>query len=148
MFRGSRLLGLHAPGMSEMARSGRNLLVDGYMHEATAGAYTGSAGATLSKQDGSPLVGQCLRVATASASVYAYQAVLVPGQRFTLRGWARGDGGDIPLAWDNANVFNGASSTTWQRINVTWVAVQSQLRLYCYANVGAGYVEFKDLMLF
>lgn len=126
---------------------GIELMTDGDMETAGTAAYTVGSGATLTKETGNVLGGsQVLRVAHGGTQdPYAFQVVLVPGTRYRLNGWARGDATFLPFIQDAATlIWSGTNSTTWQKLDVIFRAVGTDLRLYARANA-AGYCEFDNI---
>lgn len=126
------------------------LLVDSNMEDVGTAAWTAGNGATLSKESGDPHWGNAsLRVArNALDSPYAYQTILTNGVTYKVTGWAKGDGTNAPKVRLNTTlVWEGTSSTSWQRIDGIGVSDGTQLRLRCPA-VGAGYCEFDDIEVY
>jgi uncharacterized phage protein gp47/JayE len=126
-----------------------NLLVDGHMERSGVTDWAVWRSATLTKEtpnqtlDPTPSGGaQVLRVQENGQSTPgAYQNVLTVGQRVTITGWARGDGGTgEPVIGETGVIWDGTTSNEWQRVNATWVASSTQLTLFNYA--ASGYAEF------
>ena len=116
--------------------------------DATAGSWTATS-ATLSKQTTSPHGGQqVLRVAYSSAATgNAAQVVMTVGKTYHVTGWARGDGTSNPCVGDNTCRWNGASSASWQRFDVTYATARTDVRLYGQILSAGHYVEFDDVMV-
>jgi hypothetical protein len=103
--------------------------------------------ATLSKQTTSPHGGaQVLRVAWGGNSgPGAQQNTLDLGKTYRVTGFTRSDGTFIPQVADTGTAkWTGTTSTSWQPVDVTFVATGNILRLRGNNNV-AGYTEWDDM---
>ncbi len=135
-----------------METVGPTVLVDGDMEEAGVDSWTAAASAVLSKSTENPYAGfQALRITdTGTTTPRASQAVLVAGNVYRLRGWARGDGGSsIPALYDHNLValWAGTSSTSWQAFDVTFTQTGGAT-LYLRGNTSAlGWVEFDSVTI-
>jgi len=117
---------------------GPNLLVDGDMEAAGVAAWTAFA-ATLSKSAVSPHTGaQSLSLAITAATGIAYQSPCVAASSYRLTGWARGNGATSHPRLRNgaATLWTGTTSTSWQAIDVSFVAGAASIRLDIIGNIG------------
>lgn len=121
-----------------------DLLDDGDMEAVGTAAWTAGGSAVLSKQVADPAEQtRYLRITYGGVNnPEAWQAVLVSGKNYRVRGWARGDGTFSPILRLGSNIpWSGTTSTSWQWFDVTGTANATTLRLY--SNISAaGYVEF------
>lgn len=125
-------------------------LLDGDMEAAGVGSW-GAWQSVLSKSTTNPHTGtQCLNIAYdgANASGFAYQGVLVVGNVYRIRGYARGDGTAIPKVYDTGTLlWTGTSSSTWQYFDIVRVAAGAQIHLRC-ENLNTGLsVGFDDITI-
>ena len=129
--------------------SGDNLVVDSDMEAVGTAAWSTLNGAILTKESGSPSGSgtQVLRVAyNIAANPIAYQAIVTVGQRYRLRGWARGDGvvtaPRIRCGGGMAD-WNGTTSTAWQVFDITAMATGGT-GVWLHA-LGTGWAEFDNV---
>ena len=123
------------------------LINDGDM-EMDGTAEWGSANATLSKVTASGLpaglTSAMHHVATGVAS-RAQQSVLTVGRKYRVTGWARGDGTNSPrVKLGNVTVWDGTTSTSWQRIDAEGVPDTTYFYMYSRPTNGS-YVEYTGL---
>lgn len=124
-------------------------VTDGDMEAADTSAWAVGSSATLSKESGAPggTGSQVLRVAyNGTNNPYAYQNVMIVGNRYAGTGWARGDGTGYPSVWLGGFIWTGTSSTSWQSISGDETTVSTNMRLYCNINT-AGYSEFDNIVI-
>jgi hypothetical protein len=126
------------------------LLTDGDMEAAGTVAYS-AVQAVLSKE-GNPHSGtRCLRVSyDGSHAIGAARQVslFTAGQVIRVLGWARGDGTSAPQVVSNGvAVWVGTSSTSWQYVDATFVAVGTNIDLYSLSLAAGHYVEFDDFIV-
>ncbi|MDJ0765366.1 MAG: hypothetical protein QNJ97_20465 [Myxococcota bacterium] len=122
------------------------VLLDGNMEMGDVSMWVPENNASLSKQSAAPDAGSALRVAfTDTTFPYASQGGLTVGKTYRISGKMRGDGTTGPQVWWGEYAV-GTSSTDWQRLDATFVAAYSEIRLYSSTDA-AGYAEFDDLRL-
>lgn len=120
-------------------------LKDSNMEYADVSYWTAGSSAVLTKESGAPYGGTySLRVAKGSSgSPYASQVCLQIGRDYTVYGYAKGDGTNVPTVRDGsaATLWTGTSSTSWQLFSVLFTAQSNSIRLQGTLS-GSGYVEF------
>jgi len=123
-------------------------LVDGNMEKTGVADWLVGNSATLTKQTTNPYQGlQVLRVAYNGVnSPFAYQQPLTVGLDYRLTGVARGDGTYYPTITDGPLLWLGTTSTSWQKIDVTFTASGTDLKLFSNASA-AGFAEFDAISL-
>ena len=111
--------------------------------------YWAAASATTnSKQTSLPQGGaQVLRVAgTSGSNAVAAQTILVVGKKYYATGFMRGDGTVVPRFGTAPSALKeGTSSTSWQPIDVTFIADHVNIRLTALTISSTGYAEFDDV---
>jgi hypothetical protein len=128
------------------------LAQDSDMEASGTGVWTALQGATLSKQTTSPHGGtQVLRVAsTGTGNPTGAQAILTVGKTYRFTGWTRSDGTALPRASNvAAQIFLGTTSTSWQFVDVTFLAVASatDIRIGTSSSVNGQYAEWDDISI-
>jgi hypothetical protein len=121
--------------------------------------YSADGSGTVTKDSSSPHGGtQCLRVTRGATSISAYYPIgLVPGRRYKVTAWARGDGTALPVIhtntsgyvnlarFGNADTPDLTKSTTWQYFSATFVADDARgLGWGNWTVVDGTWVEFDD----
>lgn len=141
-------------GDMETAPPASPTIVDADMEAAGVDSWTNAGGCgNRAKSSATPHSGsQCLTLTDDGVNNYSwvYQVVLTAGHTYRLRGWARGDGAATPRVHDSAAyIWVGTTSSSWQEVDVTFVAGGTQLRLYATGLVvGSGnHAEFDDLTI-
>ena len=120
-----------------------NLLVDGDMEFPTTSAWSAGNGATLTKPTTDPVSGtKNLRVTRAGDWGDARQTILTIGKSYRAVGWYRSDGTTVAEVLDTNASLGQTSSTTWVKLDVTFVATGTIFRL-AKNNTGS-YAEFDD----
>lgn len=148
----SRIPSLGGRGVLSVAQPYRylNLLADGDMELIDTSAWTAGGGGVLSKQTTDPHGGsRSLRVAGVITG-FAYQPnVAVIGKKYSLVGWARGDGTATPSVnqTTGAAIWVGTSSASWQPFSVQAVAAGVSFLYRWGLGAGGSHVEFDDLLL-
>jgi len=126
-------------------------LVDGNMEAAGVGAWSNSPNATLTKETGSPYRGsRCLRVeCNAGSDPYAYQTILVAGQRYIIKGFIRSDGNAVPNIRTELGVaWIGTTNTDWQQFGLVFKnPAATQLRLAAITSTVGEYCEFDQITI-
>lgn len=125
-----------------------NTLIDGDMEKAGTTDWIND-GVTLTKESGTRTGGvgsQVLRVAYDSTpNALTRQSICTVGERYRIRGWARGDGTAYPrIQTGSTEVWTGTTSTDWQYYDEIFTANATGLRFYIMAS-GASYVEYDDV---
>lgn len=121
------------------------LIKDGNMEANGTSAWTTPNNATFTKQTTNPYSGnQVLRVAyTNSSSSRVEQNVLTIGKSYTASVWGRGDGTKVPHINNGSTLLTfGTSSTSWQYLEVSFVATSPAVGLSI--NTTGGYAEFDN----
>ncbi len=137
--------------------SNTNMLNDGGMEAGNTNSWrlaSGGNGAVVTKETGSPggSGGNVLRIkASIQANPYVVQnAALKSGTRYRLTGFARGNGNSSPTFFEGATEWNGTTSSSWQPINIEFIAIGPWVgfRTIIYKNiylVPDQYSEWDDL---
>jgi hypothetical protein len=110
--------------------------------------WTAGSGAVLTKEITNPQNGkQCLRVTDSGSVGRAYQAVLVAGKTYRIKGYARSDGTATPTVEVGGivgNLWTGTTSTSWQAFD--FLVVAQGANLFLEKDPGTGvYVEFDSV---
>lgn len=128
-----------------------DLLVDGDMEAAGTSAWGVFVAATLSKETASPQAGtQNLKVLyNGNASCYAKQTILLAGYRYRIKGYAKSDGGMLPLiGTDAATVWIGTTSTSWQAFDFSFTNI-SGTTLYLGGTASSGqFTEWDSIEIY
>ena len=131
-------------------RRGPNLLIDGDMEDVGVGAWT-AVNSVLTKPAASPYEGlQTLRVTktTAGSGGARQSSITTVGNSYRITIVMRSDGAAFPRVYDGAwALHNGTLSTSWQTVDVTYVAQSTFLMLYASVGGVGTYCEFDDAWL-
>lgn len=128
-----------------------NLLVDGDAETVGVADWTAVNSASLTKENNpGPNEGtKTLRITyNAVASPGARQSILTVGSEYRVRGYARGNGLNVPRLYvGNAAViaWSGTVSTDWQYFDVTVTATVDAFVTLSSSAAFAGWVEFDDV---
>ena len=123
-----------------------NEIVDADMEASGTDNWT-SSNSTLSKETNNPHGGsRLLRITSINTNIpLAYQNSLVNGRKYRVTGWAKGDGTLMPELTLGGLVFQGSTSTSWQKINVVGTASSVNMALRANTGSNSNYVEFDDI---
>jgi len=124
-------------------------LVNGGFEAGTTG-WTPFTSTVLTAPTVDPYEGSAyLRVTDTSTTGYAYQSVLIVGNRYATAGVGRGNGvNSFPALGDGAaNRVSGTTSTAWQSLAVDWSSGNARFQSSIGLSGGSGYVEFDALTL-
>ena len=128
-----------------------SVIADGDMEAVGVGDWTVYNNATLSKETADPYEGtRNLKVLyNGTSHPAASQIILIAGHKYQITGKCRsgGVGSEYPrIQGGTGMVFTGTTSTSWQDVDVTFVAGGTTVYLYAYNATGAGeYCEFDDM---
>lgn len=121
-----------------------NILVDGDS-EAVGIAAWSTSNVTLSKEVTDPHSGsQLLRLTRNGGLPLAYQGINTIGVDYYVTGWARSDGTRRPAISSSTLIWQGTTSTSWQRFYIEYTAVSANLAFRTVSNA-VGYVDFDDI---
>jgi hypothetical protein len=126
---------------------GSEQMTDGDMEGVDTSAWTAGNSAVLSKETENPHGGtQVLRVmAVIGDYPFAQQASLAVGKEQRITGWARGNGTRAPrVGISTTTIWEGTSSTEWQKFDVITTPASENLRLTC-VTTGTGTADFDDV---
>jgi hypothetical protein len=111
--------------------------------------YTAAGGATLSKETDNPAQGtRWLKVFNTLTLGAAFQSgLMVVGEKYSLRAFAKGDGFSSPRISDGtADIWVGTTSVEWQIVDVDFTAQDTDIVLWKDSN-STGFVGFDDVWL-
>lgn len=115
------------------------MLQDANMEASGTGSWLASGTATLTKQTSSPQGGtQLLRNTQGASASDATQTILATGKTYRVTGYSRSDGSAVPRLRNTTygNYWTGTTSTSWQAIDITFVASGPDLRFSTLGSSG------------
>jgi len=132
----------------DLTNVNQQLLADGDMEKSGTSAWTVVQSATLTKEHGAAHGGDLImRVAyNGVTNPSAQQNVLTVGKKYRITGWARSDGTRNPTVYSGSYIWYGTTDANWQRVDVTWIAQATYVRLNTAASA-AGYTEWDDVFI-
>lgn len=129
-------------------------LTDGDMEDAGTGAWTPIRSAVLTKESSSPAIGsQWLKVAYDGIDhPWALQTVLIPGVKYRVTGWAKGNGSAAPEVitinptfTSVSSIWVGSPGLFWQRFDVVFTCEATEVNIGLGFFGSSGSVGFDDV---
>lgn len=127
---------------------GAEELTDGDMEAVGTAAWTAHNGAVPTKVAGARTGGggtQVLQVTGDGATAYGgvYQSVST-GKKILVRGWARGDGTNIPIIFLDTYIWTATQATDWEYFDVAGLD-PTAARAYLRCTNASGYTQWDDV---
>lgn len=145
------LVWLELGGMYDAPAIITDLMIDGNMEAPDTSAYIVPAFGVLTKDTTNPHSGtRCLRIAyQGNAIAYARQSnKFTVGNQYILTGWMRSDGTRVPRITDGtAEIWIGQASTTWQYVNINFVATNTSVNFFSSNMAPGGWIEVDDVKI-
>jgi hypothetical protein len=144
----------HGPQTQAPEQDSATVIADGDMEAAGTASWFNIGTGGITKETGDPHGGtQVIRstnhATVPAGNIFKTNSPLVVGKRYRARGWVRSNGDTVPRLY-NAGVgyfWIGSLATTWQAIDVVFIATNATLNFYNVGTTVSAYTEWDDLSI-